>query len=240
MNMKEQAVGNYTYDQALALAKTAFTKDALVLRLEPHPDLNEIVNTLVGSASALAASAAACKRQWCRVFVPGESEPYEIPAIWANSQHKKKSLVVSSQTINSALFAQTKQAVYGCENPQIDLQLLKILQRMIESSRPMSLVRMRDDAQLWINAPMVQLLETSPVEATKRIMADFWLPGDLANLKQQLTQEGRFNYRYQAGLNKNVWANLEARFELVESDDICYRLVTNFFAEPTKRPVLMA
>ncbi len=39
------------------------------------------------------------------------------------------------------------------------------------------------------------------------------------------------------GLNPSVWAKLEGRFELIEAGQE-YRLVTNYYAEPTERPLI--
>lgn len=223
-------------ERSIAFAQPAFTKDALCLHLVPHPELKDIVETLIGSANILAAAAATCRRQWCRLFVPGEAEPYEIPASWAKSKKKKKASTPCT-TVCSMVFENVKGTIYGGANPTIDAQLIKVLERMIESEKPMSLVRMSDDAQLWVNAPMVELLQTPAEEATKRVMADFWMPGDLEALKRRIQQEGNFYHRYQGGLNPSVWAKLEGRFELIEADQE-YRLATNYYAEPTARPLI--
>ncbi|HEY9807899.1 MAG TPA: hypothetical protein V6D13_01035 [Halomicronema sp.] len=229
----------YTCEDALLLAIPAFTKEALVLRLEEHPDLPLILEALLAGASTLAESAAATKRQWCQIFLPGDSEPYEIPAAWAkkNRPSPKKAIKIPSSAINPQTFERISSAVYGPSHPVINKDLLHILERMVETERPMSLVRMNDDRQLWINAPMADLLQTEPSLATKRVMTDFWLPGELEYIKIELAQTNSFYHSYQGGLNSSVWAKLEAQFEIVEASGTQFRLVTNFYAEPTKRPI---
>ncbi|MCT7965009.1 hypothetical protein NG799_01515 [Laspinema sp. D1] len=105
--------------------------------------------------------------------------------------------------------------------------LIQILNRMVESERPMALVEMMTDRQLWINDPMQQLLQTPASEATQRCMKDFWLPSDLDILKQRCHQESQFVHNYEGGLNPTVWAELTTEFELIEAGDKFYRLATN-------------
>jgi hypothetical protein len=115
--------------------------------------------------------------------------------------------------------------------------LIQILNRMLESERPMALVEMISDRQLWINDPMQQLLQTPTTEATQRCMKDFWLPGDLELLKHRCHQETKFVHHYEAGLNPQLWADLSTEFELIEAGDNFYRLATNLDAHPKPLPI---
>ncbi|GGA46357.1 PAS domain-containing protein [Okeania sp. KiyG1] len=131
------------------------------------------------------------------------------------------------------------QQVFGTALTGIHKPLIKVLERMVDSKYPMSLVRMSDDRQLWVNSPMVQLLETTPAEATERILTDFWLPGDLENLKQKVLQcDARtgFDHRYEAGFSPKTWARLYAHFDRI--DDGGYRLATTYEWTPVPHPVL--
>lgn len=131
------------------------------------------------------------------------------------------------------------QQVFGTALTGIHKPLIKVLEKMVDSEHPMSLIRMSDDRQLWVNSPMVQLLETTPAEATERVMTKFWLPGDLEDLKEKVLQcDARvgFDQRYQAGLSPKTWARLYSHFDRI--DDGGYRLTTIYESTPVPHPVL--
>lgn len=81
-------------------------------------------------------------------------------------------------------------------------QLLKTFFAMAESDKPKGLACMSDDRLLWVNEPMTSLLRTPAPEATKRDMKDFWLPGDLEELKRRCHQERKFIHVYEAAMAK--------------------------------------
>jgi hypothetical protein len=92
-----------------------------------------------------------------------------------------------------------------------------------ENERPISIVRQDNRKQIIVNQPMADMLDTPPEVATQRVMTQFWLPEDLAELEQRLHNNSEFTWTYSAGLNEQAWAILTTHFEAFEVEGIWYR-----------------
>jgi hypothetical protein len=92
-----------------------------------------------------------------------------------------------------------------------------------ENDRPISIVRQDTRKQIIVNQAMADMLQTPPELATQRVMTQFWLPEDLAELENKLSNDGRFTWTYSAGLNEQTWAILTTQFEAFEAEGVWYR-----------------
>ncbi|BAY30948.1 hypothetical protein NIES37_36860 [Tolypothrix tenuis PCC 7101] len=110
-----------------------------------------------------------------------------------------------------------------CSQLQIPSELLYRMVAAAENERPVSIVRQDTRKQIIVNQPMAEMLETPPEIATQRVMTQFWLPEDLAELEQRLHNDRQFTWTYSAGLNERAWAILTTQFEAFEVDGIWYR-----------------
>ncbi len=102
----------------------------------------------------------------------------------------------------------------------------ELLYRMVaaaDNERPVSIVRQDNRKQIIVNKPMIEMLQTPPEIATQRVMTNFWLPEDLAELEQRLHNDHQFTWTYSAGLNERAWAILTTQFEAFEVEGIWYR-----------------
>lgn len=157
---------------------------------------------------------------------------FEVPVSLA-----AKSLAKSSNKSSKKPVQKDKDSWVFSEGISLNTQLIRTLFMMAESEKPMALVKMDDDRLLWLNQPMTLLLETPALDATKRNMKDFWLPGDLEQLKNRCQQETRFTHTYEAALNENLWADLEASFDIIDGNNgEFYRLSTNLYSQPKLCP----
>ncbi|MBR8838206.1 MAG: hypothetical protein DSM106950_30435 [Stigonema ocellatum SAG 48.90 = DSM 106950] len=108
---------------------------------------------------------------------------------------------------------------------QLDLPV-ELLRRMVaaaENDRPVSIVRQDNQKQIIINEPMSEMLQTPPEIATQRVITQFWLREDLAELERRLRHSSRFTWTYSGGLNEQTWAILTTQFEIFEAQGIWYR-----------------
>ncbi|MDZ8055466.1 MAG: PAS domain-containing protein [Aulosira sp. ZfuVER01] len=110
-----------------------------------------------------------------------------------------------------------------CSQLYIPSQLLYRMVAAGENERPVSIVRQDTRKQIIVNQPMAEMLQTPPEIATQRIMTQFWLPEDLAELEQRLHNDRQFTWTYSAGLNERAWAILTTQFEAFEVEGIWYR-----------------
>ncbi|MBD2211751.1 hypothetical protein H6G64_21000 [Calothrix sp. FACHB-156] len=110
-----------------------------------------------------------------------------------------------------------------CSQLQIPSELLYRMVAAAENERPVSIVRQDTRKQIIVNQPMAEMLETPPEIATQRVMTQFWLPEDLAELEQRLHNDRQFTWTYSAGLNERAWAILTTQFEAFEVEGIWYR-----------------
>lgn len=110
-----------------------------------------------------------------------------------------------------------------CSQVHIPKELLYRMVAAAENERPISIVRQDNRKQIIVNQPMADMLDTPPEVATQRIMTQFWLPEDLAELEQRLRSNSEFTWTYSAGLNEQAWAILTTHFEAFEVEGIWYR-----------------
>ncbi|MGI2904435.1 PAS domain-containing protein [Tolypothrix sp. VBCCA 56010] len=110
-----------------------------------------------------------------------------------------------------------------CSQVHIPKELLYRMVAAAENERPISIVRQDNRKQIIVNQPMADMLNTPPEVATQRIMTQFWLPEDLAELEQRLRSNSEFTWTYSAGLNEQAWAILTTHFEAFEVEGIWYR-----------------
>ncbi|OUL30166.1 PAS domain-containing protein [Nostoc sp. 106C] len=130
----------------------------------------------------------------------------------------------SSETAERIL--QSEGGVF-CSQLHIPSQLLYRMVAAAENERPVSIVRQDTRKQIIVNQPMAEMLQTPPEIATQRIMTQFWLPEDLAELEQRLHNDRQFTWTYSAGLNERAWAILTTQFEAFEVEGIWYRQGTS-------------
>ncbi|BAY61103.1 MULTISPECIES: hypothetical protein [Calothrix] len=126
----------------------------------------------------------------------------------------------ASETAEGIL--QNEGAVF-CSQLRVPSQLLYRMVAAAENERPVSIVRQDTRKQIIVNQPMAEMLQTPPEIATQRIMTQFWLPEDLAELERRLHNDRQFTWTYSAGLNERAWAILTTQFEAFEVDGIWYR-----------------
>ncbi|BAY27734.1 hypothetical protein NIES2100_75590 [Calothrix sp. NIES-2100] len=150
-----------------------------------------------------------------RIKWRGCKQPIEFFSWMASKQ-----LPTASETAERIL--QYQGAVF-CSQLHIPSQLLYRMVAAAENDRPVSIVRQDTRKQIIVNKPMADMLQTPPEIATHRIMTQFWLPEDLAELEQRLYNDRRFTWTYSAGLNEKAWAILTTQFEAFEVEGIWYR-----------------
>jgi hypothetical protein len=110
-----------------------------------------------------------------------------------------------------------------CSQLHIPVDLLSRMVAVADNERPVSIVRQDNRKQIIVNQPMADMLNTPPEVATQRVMNNFWLPEDLAELEQRLQTQRRFTWTYSAGLNEQAWAVLTTQFEAFEVEGVWYR-----------------
>jgi hypothetical protein len=150
-----------------------------------------------------------------RIGWKGCKQPIEFYE-WMAS-HKPPTPIETSErilTVEGAIF---------CSQLRLPVQLLRRMVAAAENESPVSIVRQDDRKQIIVNQPMADMLQTPPEVATQRVMTQFWLPEDLAELEQRLRNEGRFTWTYAGGLNERTWAILTTQFETFEVEGIWYR-----------------
>ena len=135
----------------------------------------------------------------------------------------------------SASLAQNSDSLkmpYPNDLPEIEV--LKLVERMILSNRPQSLVLMEGDWQVWTNEAMNRLLQVSAAEARSRNLRELWVEqGDdgLDLMKRLLTQQSVLSsYAYVTQLNPGERASFVTDFELVLEGR--FRLATNLDCTP--------
>ncbi len=114
-----------------------------------------------------------------------------------------------------------------CSQLHVPIELLYRMVAAAENERPISIVRQDTRKQIIVNQPMADMLQTPPEIATQRVMTQFWLPEDLAELEQRLHNDRQFTWTYSAGLNERAWAILTTQFEAFEVEGIWYRQGTS-------------
>jgi hypothetical protein len=116
-----------------------------------------------------------------------------------------------------------------------DAQEFKILERMRESEKPMSICDLESDNQEWVNVPLTQMLQMTSDEACEQNMKDYWEEDALAYVKRMLQQQGIFDHSYEAML-PYTRAQFSSTFEVIEfgHPKRLKRLVTIHSYEPVR------
>lgn len=173
------------------------------------------------STKELAQWAVQFRKEATEIFFPGDGgRPYKILSSFAQSSGEKP----SSPEVSNLVFG---------SGLGFDVQSLRILEKMRESEKPMSLVDLNTDSQDWVNRPLTQMLQRSSEFATQQNMKDYWEEDALAYVKRMLRQQGRFDYSYEAML-PYARAMFISTFEVVKFGfpERDYRLVTIHSYEP--------
>jgi hypothetical protein len=109
--------------------------------------------------------------------------------------------------------------------------LMRTMERMIDSDRPMFLLSNEDDQQLWINQLAADMIQSSGADAVQRCIRDYWNAPDLEDLHKKLRDTSApFDHPYSAILNdeqSDVWFSAVSRYEPVEIGGKSYRLSVN-------------
>jgi PAS domain-containing protein len=105
--------------------------------------------------------------------------------------------------------------------------LLDTMGRILEADRPMAIVRLRDQKQLFLNQKFADMLATPPEIATGRSMKLGWNPAHLEECNRRIRQEGRFEITYDSALNPKTYGRQTAIIELIDDGVEQYRLNTN-------------
>lgn len=123
------------------------------------------------------------------------------------------------------------QSIYATPTMPINRELYQLMQRLIDSDRPMFLLTNDTDHQVWINQHACDMIQSSGDEATRRCMQDYWDGGELESLHQKLRDTSQpFEHRYRAILNdvqNDVWFEAVSRYEPVEVNGRSFRLSIN-------------
>lgn len=136
------------------------------------------------------------------------------------------------QTLQLGNFSMTQEAVTELIFASTGIYrftrtLLDVMGRILESDRPMAIVRLRDQKQVFLNQKFSDLLATPPDVATGRNMKLGWNPAHLEECNRRIRQEGRFEFTYDSALNPKTYGRQTAVIELIDDGIDQYRLNTN-------------
>jgi len=174
------------------------------------------------------------------VRYPG-GKPYRIPAEMAEPEtrivHPINSFAAVSSDRPMFVVNQNSMKVYASPDIGIGLDLMKLMDRMVQSDRPMFLLTNGDakdpngDRQIWINQLACDMIQSAGNVAVTRSMRDYWNAVDLESLHQKLRDTSTpFEHPYSAILNDespDVWFKAVSRYEPVEIDGRSLRLSIN-------------
>jgi len=139
-------------------------------------------------------------------------------------------LLTSSEAI-STIRPETIQSLYVTPTMPINRELYQLMQRLIDSDRPMFLLTNDTDHQVWINQRACDMIESSGEEAVRRCMRNYWEGSDLESLHTKLRDTSQpFEHSYRAILNdvqNDVWFEAVSKYEPVEINGRSFRLSVN-------------
>ena len=139
-------------------------------------------------------------------------------------------LLASSDAV-STIRPETIQSLYVTPAMPINKELYQLMQRLIESDRPMFLLTNDTDHQVWINQRACDMIQSSGEEAVRRCMRDYWEGSDLESLHTKIRDTSQpFEHRYRAILNdvqNDIWFEAVSRYEPVEINGKSFRLSVN-------------
>jgi hypothetical protein len=211
-------------DLFLSGCQLSLTADSLLVYA---PD-ELIAIALRRSTKELANWAVQFKRKCTVIFFPGCGDrPYRIPAALAQSDGNENSGAIYTPGISDMVFSR---------NLKLDVNELRVLERMRESQKPMSICDLESDDQEWVNFPLTQMLQLTANEATELNMKDYWEEDALAYVKRILQQQSVFEHNYEAML-PYTRAHFDSTFEVIEfgHPKRLKRLVTIHNYEPVQQ-----
>ncbi len=136
-------------------------------------------------------------------------------------------------SINYSSLVCPKNLVFSSNGLTLTRSMLQVLDRMVESERPMALIHIPTQKQVAINSGFVELLDTPPDVATSRCVKIGWNPEDLNSCNTLIEQRRKFELQYRTALNPRVYGVATGEIELVCNE---YRLNTNLDFTPQEFP----
>jgi hypothetical protein len=136
-------------------------------------------------------------------------------------------------SINYSSLVCPKNLVFPSNGLTLTRSMLQVLDRMVESERPMALIHIPTQKQVAINSGFVELLDTPPDVATSRCVKIGWNPEDLNSCNTLIEQRRKFELQYRTALNPRVYGVATGEIELVCNE---YRLNTNLDFTPQEFP----
>jgi hypothetical protein len=156
------------------------------------------------------------------IFWSSNHHPIPIAAA-SNSSQLEGSTIMSSSNIPTSI-----PILFGnCDNFVFSKVLLDTMGRILESEKPVAMVRLRDQKQVFLNRKFSDMLATPPEIATGRSMKLGWNPAHLEECNRRIRQEGRFEFTYDSALNPKTYGRQTAVIELIDDGVDQYRLNTN-------------
>ncbi|MBW4512930.1 MAG: hypothetical protein KME64_41545 [Scytonematopsis contorta HA4267-MV1] len=156
----------------------------------------------------LAHAIAALNFRACKIVWKGAIRPLKILASMADDDSEVKP--------NSPLVQPT---IFGHPGFGFDAADLKLLERLCNSSKPMSLVGMigvNEDMQRWVNQGLVNMLQRPYNLAIQLDVKQFWQETNLNELKDLLTQQNSVDLNEYRATLPYAAAIFSSTFELVE------------------------
>lgn len=193
----------------------SFTGDSIVVWCESPADARSRVKNEYDKWAAIA-SAFGC--QVARLLYP----PYSSGRAYEVLATANPSMPVAENMLNQ---------VYQSPKLPVSRSLMSVLERMVDSERPMFLLSNETDDQLWLNQLACDMIQSSGSDAVRRCMRNYWNAADLESLHQKMghtSQSVRHNYR--AILNDeqpDIWFEATSIYEPVEIADKSFRLSVN-------------
>jgi hypothetical protein len=130
----------------------------------------------------------------------------------------------------------TSQVFLAPELTLMNLQLLKVIEGMVESSQPQSLIRMSDNKQIVINQKFLDILAAPAELACGRNVKMGWNPPDLEECHRLMKQRSRFELEYGSAFNPELYAVSKADIQVLEIAGQSYRLNTNILWQAAQWP----
>lgn len=147
---------------------------------------------------------------------PGARQPYPILA----------SMAMEPQ--------ETEKAISALLGDRLEINAMKLAERVLEAELPTSLVCMETDLQIWTNRPLANLLNVSIEESRRLNMRDHWIKDGvddgLEEMKRTLRHQSRLELEYQTHLIGPIRCEFKSSFELMLGGR--YRLTTIYRADP--------
>lgn len=223
-----------TESRPLSMCDLGFTEESFVIRA---PD-EAVARQLKKSIRWAASQALRLGKVDTKILYPGCEKPYSILAEWAEPScfceatiHQSLSTGINGETLMMVADSDTVQRLYTSPNLPIVKQLLQVVERMIDSDRPMFLLANDTDDQLWLNELACNMIQSSGARAVQRCMRDYWANDSLDDLHKKLRETSQpFDHPYRAILNdeqNDVWFEAVSTYEPIEIGGRSFRLSVN-------------